>query len=148
MELEHSIAHKNALVNQTIGCGGDDGPLVTEIEEQPETVKEKKVKSQTEQFFTSSAMELDSDNEVSIVIPNEIAAQIKSGGYNIILEPITDGGAGAPISYAIISFPNTQVLPESVPQPQESCKTDDPDCEEGQVEKNEGDTLFKQISAA
>ena len=60
MELEH-IAHKNALVNQTIGCGGDDGPLVTEIQEQPETVKERKVKSQTEQFFTSSAMELDSD---------------------------------------------------------------------------------------
>ena len=36
-----------------------------------------KNKQGTEQFFTSRNMELDSDAEVSIVIPNEIAAQIK-----------------------------------------------------------------------
>ena len=85
-------------------------------------------------------MELDSDNEVSIVIPNEIAAQIRSGVYNIILEPIPDGGVGAPISYTIRSFPNTEVHSQSVPHPEESSKTNDPELEEENLEQDKGDT--------
>ena len=46
MELEH-IALINALVNQSIGCAGEDGPLLTEIDREDESVKDKEVTNHT-----------------------------------------------------------------------------------------------------
>ena len=71
MELEH-IALKNDLVNQSLGFGGEDIGLGTEIDKEDESIQENDHFNETEQFFRSIAMELDADNEVSIVIPNEI----------------------------------------------------------------------------
>ena len=147
MELEH-IALKNDLVNQSLGFGGEDIGLGAEIDKEDESVQENDLTNETEQFFRSSAMELDADDEVSIVIPNDIAAQIRSGGYNIILEPITDGGVGAPISYSIRYIPNTEVHPQYVPNPEQSDKTNNPDMEVENLEENSGDTTESETESS
>ena len=70
----------------------------------------------TDSFYKSSSMQLDSDDEVSIVIPNEIAAQIKTGGYKIILEPITGRSDNDTVSYTIRSIPSNETPPTKLPE--------------------------------
>ena len=61
-------------------CGSDEESVLPDIQQDAVTAtgNPKKITDQTAEFFTSSRMKLDSDDEISIVIPNEIASQNKN----------------------------------------------------------------------
>ena len=113
LELEQ-IAIKNAIVNSALECDNEEEHVTSEEHEVSGGAYVNDNDPGTNEFFRSCKMELDSDEEVSIVIPNDIAAQIRQGGYNIVLEPVPGRSASDTVSYTIRSIPTDEV---NIPAP-------------------------------
>ena len=137
LELKH-IAEKNALLDTAMEYFSDDKESAVSEVEVSQTLND----PVTEAFYKSSAMKLDSDDEVSIVIPNDIAAQIKTGGYNIILEPIPGRTENDTVSYSIRSIPTNDTPAPRLPvtNPTESDNSERCDSEEAGGDTSESET--------
>jgi len=151
LELEQ-IAIKNAIVNNDLECDNEEEHVTSEEHEVSGGGYVNENDPGTNEFFRSCKMELDSDEEVSIVIPNDIAAQIRQGGYNIVLEPVPGRGASDTVSYTIRSIPTDEVnIPappkQNTPVPAPDEQSDNCESEEdgGSSEcENESSRAFKR----